>query len=72
MKSMALTGIGKIGMINETDPVLREENDVLVRVTHMGVCGSDMQYYTTGRIGSNRVEYPFVVIFLYVFFTHSM
>lgn len=61
MKSMALTGIGKIGMINETDPVLREENDVLIRVTHMGVCGSDMHYYTAGRIGSNRVEYPFVV-----------
>lgn len=60
MKSMALTGIGKIGMINKTDPVLRQDNDVLIRVTHMGVCGSDMHYYTTGRIGSNRVEYPFV------------
>ena len=61
MKSMALTGIGEMGMITETEPVLRDENDVLIRVSHMGVCGSDMHYYSTGRIGNNRVEYPFVL-----------
>ena len=61
MKSMALTGIGEMGMITEPEPVLRDENDVLIRVSHMGVCGSDMHYYSTGRIGNNRVEYPFVL-----------
>ncbi len=58
---MALTGLSEMGMITEPDPVLRNGSDVLIRVTHMGVCGSDMHYYTTGRIGSNRVEYPFVL-----------
>ena len=58
---MALTGIGEMGMIAEADPVLRGEEDILIRVSHIGVCGSDMHYYTTGRIGNNRVEYPFVV-----------
>jgi L-iditol 2-dehydrogenase len=61
MKSMALTGISEMGMITEPEPVLRKDDDVLVRVSHMGVCGSDMHYYTTGRIGSNIVEYPFVL-----------
>ncbi len=27
----------------------------------MGVCGSDIHYYTTGRIGSQIVRYPFIV-----------
>jgi L-iditol 2-dehydrogenase len=27
----------------------------------LGVCGSDIHYYTTGRIGSQVVEYPFTV-----------
>ena len=61
MKSMALTGFYEIGMISTPDPVIRNVEDVLIRVTHMGVCGSDMHYYTTGRIGSNRVEDPFVL-----------
>ena len=61
MKSMALTGLYEIGMISTPDPIIRNEGDVLIRVTHMGVCGSDMHYYTEGRIGSNRVEYPFVL-----------
>ncbi len=58
---MALTGPSEVGMITEPDPVLRNGNEVLIRLSHMGVCGSDMHYYTTGRIGSNRVEYPFVL-----------
>jgi L-iditol 2-dehydrogenase len=35
--------------------------EVLLRVDKVGVCGSDVHYYTTGRIGSLVVEYPFVV-----------
>jgi L-iditol 2-dehydrogenase len=34
---------------------------VLVRLARIGVCGSDVHYYTTGRIGSQVVEYPFAV-----------
>jgi len=61
MKTMALTGIAEMGMIPEPDPILKNDNDVLISVSHMGVCGSDMHYYTTGRIGNNHVEYPFVM-----------
>lgn len=61
MRSVALTGISQMGLITEPEPVLTRDDDVLIRVSHVGICGSDMHYYTTGRIGSNRVDYPFVL-----------
>jgi len=61
MDSVALTGIARMQTISEPDPVLRNENDVLVRVSHMGVCGSDMHYFNTGRIGITEVVYPCVL-----------
>lgn len=36
-------------------------DDVLVRVHRVGVCGSDVHYYTHGRIGSFVVEKPLVL-----------
>ncbi len=61
MKSIALTGIAKMGTIQEPDPLILDERDVIVKVTHVGVCGSDMHLYEEGHIGDNWVEYPFVV-----------
>lgn len=43
------------------DPVIQRPDDVLLAVKAVGVCGSDVHYYTTGRIGSQVVEYPFTV-----------
>lgn len=43
------------------DPALAGPEDVLLRIRAVGVCGSDVHYYTTGRIGSQVVEYPFTV-----------
>ncbi|HEC42814.1 MAG TPA: hypothetical protein ENI20_08315 [Bacteroides sp.] len=61
MKSMALTGIAEMGMITGSNPGIKNDNEVLIQVSHMGVCGSDMHYYSTGQIGDNKVEYPFVL-----------
>ena len=61
MKSIALTGIGKMGMIQEPDPVIKNETDVIIKVSHVGVCGSDMHLYEEGHVGDSWVEYPFVV-----------
>lgn len=38
-----------------------EENEVLVKLEYVGICGSDMHYYETGRIGDYVVEPPFVL-----------
>jgi len=61
MKAMMLTGIRQMEMREVPDPVLQRPDDVLVRMRAVGVCGSDVHYYTTGRIGSQVVEYPFTV-----------
>lgn len=42
-------------------PELGGAADVLIRIRTVGVCGSDLHYYTQGRIGSQVVQYPFTV-----------
>ena len=42
-------------------PVIACDTDVLIRMTRVGVCGSDVHYYTEGKIGSQVVSYPFTV-----------
>ncbi len=36
-------------------------DEVLVRLEYVGICGSDIHYYETGRIGDYIVEPPFVL-----------
>ncbi len=61
MKAALLTSPGKFESRQLPDPKIENETDVLIRIKAVGVCGSDMHYYTTGRIGSQVVQYPFVV-----------
>jgi L-iditol 2-dehydrogenase len=43
------------------DPKIEKDTDVLLRIERVGVCGSDVHYFETGRIGSQVVKYPFIV-----------
>jgi L-iditol 2-dehydrogenase len=61
MKKSVLTGINQIEIIEAPIPEIRNDNDVLIRMAVVGVCGSDIHYYKTGRIGSQVVQYPFTV-----------
>ena len=61
MKAMMLTGIREMEMKEVPDPVLENPNDVRIRLLVLGICGSDVHYYTLGRIGSQIVKYPFTV-----------
>jgi threonine dehydrogenase-like Zn-dependent dehydrogenase len=61
MKAMMLTGIRKMEMKNIPDPVLKKDDDVLIKMSVVGVCGSDIHYYVAGKIGSQVVQYPFPV-----------
>ncbi|MBU4461121.1 MAG: alcohol dehydrogenase catalytic domain-containing protein [Verrucomicrobia bacterium] len=61
MKAMRLTGIRAMAMAEVPDPEIRGPGDVRIRMTRVGVCGSDIHYYTDGRIGSQVVAYPFAV-----------
>lgn len=58
---MALTGIRQMEMIELPVPEIIHDNDVLIQMKVVGVCGSDVHYYTRGKIGSQVVQYPFPV-----------
>lgn len=61
MKTMKLTGIRRMEMMDAPVPRIAEPTDVLIKMTTVGVCGSDVHYYVSGKIGSQVVEYPFAV-----------
>jgi len=48
-------------MVNVPEPTIKKDDEVLLKIKEVGVCGSDVHYYETGRIGSQIVKYPFVV-----------
>jgi len=43
------------------EPKIENGTDVLLKIEKVGVCGSDVHYYETGRIGTQVVQYPFIV-----------
>ena len=60
MKVAVMNGIGKMGYTERPIPV-PQDNEVLVKLEYVGICGSDMHYYEMGRIGDYVVEPPFVL-----------
>ncbi len=61
MKTLVLTGIRKIELIERPQPQIQNPDEVLIRIKSVGVCGSDVHYFTEGKIGTQVVEFPFVV-----------
>lgn len=60
MRAAVLVEPGRIEMRERPVPE-PAPGDVLVRVTSVGVCGSDTHYYREGRIGEFVVEAPLVL-----------
>lgn len=60
MKVAVMNGIGKMGY-TERDIPTPKDDEVLVKLEYVGICGSDMHYYETGAIGSYVVKPPFVL-----------
>ena len=61
MKAVVLTGIRQMELTDVPKPTIKKDDEVLLKIERVGVCGSDVHYYETGRIGSQIVEYPFIV-----------
>lgn len=61
MKSIKLTGIRQLDSIDSEKPEIEKSDDVLIRVTYVGVCGSDIHYFNKGKIGSQVIEFPFTL-----------
>ncbi|MDO4333549.1 MAG: NAD(P)-dependent alcohol dehydrogenase [Eubacteriales bacterium] len=60
MKVAVMQGIGKMGF-EERDIPKAKDDEVLVKLEYVGICGSDLHYYETGAIGDYVVEPPFVL-----------
>ncbi len=62
MKNTAvfLTGIEKLEFREVEVPKIKAD-EVLVKMEAIGVCGSDVHYYSHGKIGDFVVEFPFIL-----------
>jgi L-iditol 2-dehydrogenase len=60
MRAAVLVGTGRIEVEERVVPA-PVAGDVLIRVSSVGVCGSDTHYYREGRIGSFVVDGPLVL-----------
>jgi len=61
MQAALLTALRRFEIRQVPDPILVNHTDVLIRVATVGVCGSDIHYFTGGRIGSQVVQFPFII-----------
>ena len=57
MKAAVLTALKTIS-IQEREIPLPDAGEVLIKVKHAGICGSDLHYYEHGRIGTQEVSTP--------------
>jgi L-iditol 2-dehydrogenase len=60
MKVAIMTGIGKMEFVERPVPQPKDD-EVLVKLEYVGVCGSDLHYFEHGRIGNFIVKPPFVL-----------
>ncbi len=60
MKSVRLHGTGDLRIHEEPDPVVRA-GEKLIRVKAVGVCGSDLHWFSEGAIGDATLDQPLVL-----------
>lgn len=60
MRAAMLIQPKKFSIQNILQPI-PGEGEILIRVTHTGICGSDIHFYETGRIGEVILQEPFVM-----------
>jgi len=61
MKAVYLTGLRKMELRDAPEPRLSSPQDVLLQVDTLGVCGSDVHYYTQGKIGPQAAPFPLLL-----------
>lgn len=50
-----------MSLVQQNEPEIITKDDVKIKLSSIGVCGSDIHYYAEGKIGSQVVDYPFPV-----------
>lgn len=60
MKAARLTGVGEVHLVDEPDPT-PGPGESLVRVGAVGLCGSDLHWFSQGGIGDALLSRPLVL-----------
>jgi L-iditol 2-dehydrogenase len=60
MKASVMTKVRKIEMQARPIPTPKDD-EVLVKIKHVGVCGSDLHFYEKGKLGTNIFADPLVL-----------
>jgi L-iditol 2-dehydrogenase len=58
MRVAYFTGLRAIEIRQEPEPTIDQPESVLLRIDRVGVCGSDVHYFSEGRIGDQILEFP--------------
>lgn len=61
MRTVYLTGLRQMELRQTPTPRLSGPHDVMLRVETLGVCGSDVHYYTQGKIGPVAAPFPLIL-----------
>jgi L-iditol 2-dehydrogenase len=58
MKAALLTGPGRFEVRDVPAPAVARDDDVLLRTKLVGICGSDLHYFSSARVGDLDLSYP--------------
>lgn len=58
MKAALLTGPGRFEVREVPEPAVALDDDILLRTKLVGICGSDLHYFSLARVGDLDLRYP--------------
>jgi len=61
MRAAPLTAPGEFQIQDIPKPTLQSQLDVLLNIKVVGICGSDLHYLKSGKIGSQVISYPWII-----------
>ena len=61
MRAARLHAVGDLRVAEEPEPAAEGPDVSLVRVTAVGICGSDLHWWDEGAIGDARISHPLVL-----------
>jgi len=61
IKAVVLIGVGRVEVRDVPKPKIKAPDDVLLKTTVAGLCGSDLHYFVADRVGGETVAYPAIV-----------
>lgn len=58
MKTAVLTAPGRFEIREAAKPLIKNDADVLLKIALVGICGSDLHYFSSPRVGDVDLKYP--------------